>query len=120
VNNGKDNRKEKEARKPSKAELRDALQEATSDFLHRGGKVTKVPTGTSAWEPGSRPPPSQPLFSQPPADRTPLNDVIAALDSRRAASRVRRKVRRTRKPEPRRRVIYDDFGEPLRRVWTDD
>jgi hypothetical protein len=120
VSNGKDSKKVGDARKPSKAELRDALQAATSEFLHRGGKVTEVPTGTSAWEPGTRPPPGQPLFSQPPAERTPLDHVIAALDSRRAASRQRRKVRRTRKPEPRRRTIYDDFGEPLRRVWTDD
>ena len=81
---------------------------------------TVPPSGTSAWEPGTAPPPTLTLFSQPRQPRTPLSDVIAALDERRAARRTRSQVRRTRKPRPRRQVIYDDFGEQLRRVWRED
>lgn len=105
---------------PSKAQLRQELEQATRRFLHTGGSVTEVPVGTSAWQPGTAPPPTQALFSQPREPRTPLNDVVAALDERRAARRSRKQVQRTRKPQPRRQTIYDDFGEPLRRVWSDD
>ena len=28
--------------------------------------------------------------------------------------------KRTRKPQPRKRIIYDDFGEALRTVWQED
>jgi hypothetical protein len=106
-------------RPPSKAELRRELERATRRFISDGGEVEEVPAGTSVYAPGTRPPPTQPLFTQPRETRTPLNDVAAALDARRAA-RKRRRVVRSRKPEPRRQVIYDDFGEPLRRVWSDD
>jgi hypothetical protein len=100
-------------RPPSKAELRRELERATRRFISDGGEVEEVPAGTSVYAPGTRPPPTQPLFTQPRETRTPLNDVAAALDARRAA-RKRRRVVRSRKPEPRRQVIYDDFGEPLR------
>lgn len=125
VKNAKAPLRQKASRAPSvkpvsKEELRRELELATNSFLHDGGSVTEVPTGTSAWEPGTRPPPSRPLFTQPPTERTPLDDVVAALDSRRAEKRTRKSVRRTRKPSPRRRIIYDDFGEPLRKIWSDD
>jgi hypothetical protein len=115
-----DAHRERERKRHSKAELRRELEQATRQFLHGGGSVTKVPSGTSAWVPGGRPPPSQPLFTQPRAERTPLDDVVAALEERRAQKRSRSAVKRTRKPTPKRKTIYDDFGEPLRRVWTDD
>ena len=28
--------------------------------------------------------------------------------------------KRSRLPQPRRKIIHDDFGEPLRKVWVDD
>lgn len=111
---------ERDPRNRSKADLRQELEQAIHQFLHGGGKVNEIPTGTSAWLPGSRPAPPQPLFTQPPVERTPLDDVVAALDERRAKKRSRTEVKRARKPKAKRRVIYDDFGEPLRRVWADD
>jgi hypothetical protein len=44
-----------------------------------------VPTGTSAWEPGTRPPPSRPLFTEPREERTPVPDVVATIEARREA-----------------------------------
>lgn len=105
----------------SKADIRRELESATRQFLRGGGQVQEVPSGTSAWEPGTRPPPSRPLFTQPREERTPVTEVIAAIESRREAMKKRRKpVRKSRTERSRRRIIYDDFGEPLRRVWTDD
>lgn len=106
---------------PSKAELRRELEQATRRFLRGGGKVEEVPLGHSLWSPGERPAPAtQPLFTQPPQQRTPVDDVVATLEARRQSMKSRATLRRGRKPRPRRRTIYDDFGEPLRRVWVTD
>lgn len=105
----------------SKAALRRELEQATRRFLRGGGEVQRVPTGTSAWEPGKRPPPAQPLFIQPRRKRTPVNEVVATLNARREAMKRKRKpVAKRRSERARRRIIYDDFGEPLRRIWVDD
>ena len=104
----------------SKAQIRRELEQAMRHFINSGGEVEQVAPGVSHWQPGDRPPPSQVLFNQPRPERTPLNDVVAALDARRNARGRRSQPRRGRKPPPRQRTIYDDFGEPLRRVWDND
>lgn len=110
-----------DARARTKASLRKELEQAMQQFLHSGGEVNNVPSGTSAWQPGTRPPPSNPLFTEPRAERTPLNDVVATLEARREEQRGRRKpASKTRRTRRRRQTIYDDFGEPLRHIWIDD
>ena len=104
---------------PSKTELRERLQRQTAAYLSSGGKVKKFRAGESAYDRNEKPP-SAPLFETRRAERTPLTDVIAALDSRRAAKRARTKVVRKRTPKRRRQVVYDDFGEPLRIVWVEE
>lgn len=106
----------------SKDEMRAELQEETERFLNRGGAVENVPRGVSGKNPGD--PPvflNRRLFTEPPAPRTPVPEVVAAIDARRMLNLRRRPVRkRSRLPQPRRKVIYDDFGEPLRRVWVEE
>lgn len=105
----------------SKASVREELEQATKQFLSAGGSVNAVPTGVSAWEPGTRPPPSRPLFEEPRSSRTPVQDVVATIEARRESLKTRRKpVRKPRSQRRRRRVIYDDFGEPLRHVWENE
>ena len=65
-------------------------------------------------------PPTTPLFEARKTTRTPLTEVIAALDARRAEKRPRTKIARRRTPQRRRQVVYDDFGEPLRVVWVEE
>lgn len=105
---------------PSKAAVRRELEQAMQQFLHKGGEVNNVPVGVSAWEPGTRPPPSRPLFAQPPDERTPVPEVVATIEARREAMKERRKPPTGRRSRRRRQVIYDDFGEPLRHVWVED
>jgi hypothetical protein len=48
-------------------------------------------------------------------------EVVAAIEARRKdkmSGKPQRK--RSRLPQPRRKIIYDDFGEPVRRIWVDD
>ena len=104
---------------PSKSDLRERLQQQTAAFLSSGGKVEEFEAGESAYDRSETPAPA-PLFETRRAERTPLTDVIAALDSRRAAKRARTKVLRRRTPKRRRQVVYDDFGEPLRVVWIEE
>ena len=105
---------------PSKTDLRERLARQTAAFLSEGGTVKELRRGESAYD-KSDVPPSAPLFEpRPCATRTPLNDVIAALDARRAEKRSRTKVIRRRTPKRRKQVVYDDFGEPLRVTWVEE
>jgi hypothetical protein len=107
---------------PSKADLRARLERETERFLQEGGRVEEVPTGQSAREPGDEPARfTRRLFTEPPAKRTLVPEVVAAIEARRKTLFKRSpSPKRTRLPRPRRKIIYDDFGEPLRKVWVDD
>jgi len=107
---------------PTKAELSAQMEREMRLFLKRGGKVDEVPRGTSGKEPGD--PPTylaKRLFTEPREARTFVPEVVAAIEARRQEKLKRTpKLKRTRLPKPRRKIIYDDFGEPVRRVWVDE
>ena len=106
----------------SKADLRADLERETQRFLRRGGKVDNVPTGQSGKDPLEAPLYlNRRLFLEPREQRTLVPEVVAAIEERRK-NRVKRNSgpKRSRTQKPRRKVIYDDFGEPLRKVWIDD
>lgn len=106
----------------SKDEIRREMQREIQDFLQRGGRVQQIPQGRSGKDPGD--PPlylNRRLFIEPKTQRTHIPEVIAALEARRREKPQRSpKRKRSRTPQPRRKVLYDDFGEPLRKVWVDD
>lgn len=105
---------------PDKADLRRQLHRQMDAFLQKGGEIKQLPVGESAFSPGERPPPT-PLFNEPKADRTPVDDVVAALKARKEANRSAASNRRPRtQPRRRKQVIYDDFGEPMRVIWSDE
>lgn len=101
----------------SKEQQRQRLQREMERYLARGGRIQRVPSGTSGRDPGRpggyRPPP---FTDAPRATRTDLSSVAAQIDARKRkpASTPARRARR-----PRKKLIYDDFGEPLRWVWDD-
>lgn len=106
----------------SKADLRADLERETARFLNKGGEVESVPRGLSGNT--SDGPPAfhgRQLFVEPRAERTLVPEVVAAIEARRKAMLKRSPTpKRSRLPRPRRKTIYDDFGEPLRRVWIED
>ncbi len=108
---------------PTKADLRSALEQETRRYLNQGGKVEEVPAGATGNDP-DKPQTFQAsrLFSEPRSTRTFVPDVVAAIESRRSQlKRGRQSVpKRSRLKRPRRKTIYDDFGEPIRKVWVDD
>ena len=106
----------------SKTDLRQRLARHTAAFLSGGGTVKKLNRGESAYD-KTDVPPAAPLFEARPSNhttRTPLTDVIAALEARRATKRSRTRAIRRKTPERSKKVFYDDFGEPLRVTWVEE
>lgn len=55
---------------------------------------------------------------QGPRPRTPALEVLATIDARRK-HRHKPATKASPRRQPRKKIIYDDFGEPLREVWED-
>lgn len=106
----------------SKEEIRRELQREVESFLEQGGEVQNVPRGASGKNPTD--PPhylNRRLFIEPKPARTQIPEVIAAIESRRGEKPGRSPVKKSRRtPQPRPKVIYDDFGEPLRKIWIEE
>jgi len=100
----------------TKADLRRELDRQVSEYLRGGGQVQEVPRGISGRDSAEGPLPQAPLMSGGErGDRTYLVEVIAAIEARRKPAAPPPK--RPRRPQ--KKLIYDDFGEPLRWTWED-
>lgn len=105
----------------SKADIRDKLLQEIERFLEQGGSVNEIPCGISGKDPGD--PPlflNRRLFVEPRNPRTPIPEVVAAIEARRLQKFRQKSPQKRRLPSPRRKILYDDFGEPLRRIWSED
>lgn len=109
----------------TKAELRRELDRQVDAYLRDGGAVQNIPRGISGRPPDAGPLPAAPFFTGENATngggenkekRTYLVDVIAAIEARRKPQATRKTLPRRR---PRKKFIYDDFGEPIRWVWEE-
>ncbi len=101
-------------KRQTKAELRKQLQLETQAFLNKGGAVAEVASGATGLVNGSYRNAGFILNPQR-QERTPLNGVLAQIDARKAERT--QKATAAQKTRPRKKVIYDDFGEPLRVVF---
>jgi hypothetical protein len=99
----------------SKADLRRELDDQISEYLRTGGQVQEVPRGVSGRNNADGPLPPAPLVAGERSDRTYLVEVIAAIEARRKPAPPPSK--RPRRPQ--KKLIYDDFGEPLRWTWEE-
>lgn len=100
---------------PTKKDLRNELDQQIADFLDQGGAVDKVEKGISRYN-NAIPPAFNQSFSGPAQKRTFINDVVNNLDQRKQANK---KSSGEKPKKPKRVLLYDDFGEPLRWVWQD-
>ena len=97
----------------TKHQIRQELEEEVNAFLSRGGAIQEVERGESGKTLGENLQDKLPLNPEKNT-RTLLVDEVKALDERKQA--------KTSKPTPhthtpKKKIIYDDFGEPLREVW---
>ena len=89
-------------------------------YLNRGGHVEKVPRGVSGRDEAMpNVLPSRSLFIEPSVERTPVPEVIAAIESRRG-NKTKPPAKGKRRTQRHRKTVYDDFGEPLRHVWVEE
>mgnify|MGYP006176524823 FL=1 len=99
---------------PTKAEMRAELERQIQDYLQTGGVVQDVPRGISGHLDNRN------LFGNlgqnpPRQERTPVDDVVQALEARKHPHTNIKKNKR-----PRKKLLTDDFGEPLRWIWVED
>ncbi len=105
----------------SKADMRNKLRLETERFLQQGGNVSEIPQGVSGKDAGD--PPlflNRRLFVEPKSPRTPVPEVVAAIEARRREKYRHKPSPKRKVTRPRRKIIYDDFGEPLRRIWLEE
>ena len=102
----------------SKQSLRRELRRKTEEFLSRGGEIKQHNAGETG-EPADRPRARSVFVSaQPRQTRTYVNHAVNALDNRKK-SKTAEPVKKPSK-RPKKKIIYDDFGEPLREVWSQE
>lgn len=102
---------------PTKKQLQEALSQQVSAYLQEGGEINRVERGKSgihADQPWANP--FQSSGRSEPESRTPVNEVIAAIEARKQA---KRKPHKPKRAKPKKEWIYDDFGEPVRWVWKE-
>lgn len=101
----------------TKAQTRDEINQQINDFLQTGGKVNEIQRGVSGRDLGQNLALPISMERTTTASRTLVNDEIAAIEARRKS---KQKTAQKLKPsKPQKKLIVDDFGEPVRWVWVD-
>ncbi|UTW47297.1 hypothetical protein [Bacterioplanoides sp. SCSIO 12839] len=103
-------------KRPSKNDVRDQINQEVEDFLRKGGEVKELARGETGLINGKYNDRSL-GFEKPKEERTPVEHVLKDIDQRRQESR--KPVKKSTAKRPRKKIIYDDFGEPLRVIWED-
>lgn len=98
----------------TKKEIRQELDAEINQFLTQGGAIKDIERGASGKEFGANINNAIPLNNEKQT-RTPLTDEVQALEERKKSHLQTPK--KTPPARPKKRIIYDDFGEPLREVW---
>jgi len=100
----------------TKAQMRRELLAEMESFLAHGGAVKNIPRGVSGNTDNKN------LFtyiSDGPRSnpRTMLTHVVKTLDARKSGKLI---PQAPKPSKPKKILIKDDFGEPLRWVWSDE
>jgi len=98
----------------TKKEIRQELDDEINAFLTGGGEIKDVERGASGKEFGANLNNNIPL-NEGKKTRTLLVDEIKALDERKQ-NKTNHGTNKTPR-QPKKKIIYDDFGEPIREIW---
>lgn len=102
------------SKRPSKAELRKQLDDEVQHFIEHGGEVQELPRGATGLVDGRY----QALgFDRKSETRTDVTEVLKTIDQRREQQRKPKPTPQKKSQPPQKKIIYDDFGEPIRIVW---
>ena len=96
--------------------LRQDILRKTEEYIARGGQIKKLRSGESA-ERADRPRRKAEFVGTDSSQQSDLTEVILEIDKRKTNFKKPPPV--SSKPAPRKKIIYDDFGEPLREIWVE-
>lgn len=85
-------------------------------YVESGGHVKNIPNGISG-KFDNNPFRSNPDI-EPKSERTPLTDVVKTLEERKQ-KKAHATTKTEAKKRPKKRLIVDDFGDPVRWVWDE-
>jgi len=100
--------------KITKSDIRQQIEQDIDSFLQKGGEVLEVEKGESGLVNGYLSE-QKVAFDQPKQERTPVSDVLKTIDARRSKKEPAKKT--STDTAPKKKIIYGDFGEPIRVVW---
>lgn len=103
---------------PSKAEIRQQLEQQVDEYVDQGGKVKQIQRGISGRSDTSAPLGANTVFSEPRRERTSMHEVVASLEARRRPA-TRTRPRPAPQRQPQKVAVYDEFGEIVRWIWSD-
>lgn len=100
----------------TKAQTRQEIESQIESYIRQQGEIQQVEMGASGLQDGKYNT-SHMGFIEPKKDRTPLNHVVAAIQQRKSDKKPAPPL--VKPKQPKKKVIYDDFGDPIRYVWED-
>jgi len=105
--------------KLSKKSIREDILAKTQEYLSNGGSIEKISLGESGQN--TNEPRVRRVFEieESSESKTFLTDVVAAFDARKVKT-TKTKPLTQNNSRRYKKLIYDDFGEPLREVWVDE
>ena len=104
---------------PTKADIREQIEQEMENFLNRGHQVQQIPRGLSGRDLADGPLKPEPWqLEKSQTHWTHIPEVVEKLEQRRAQKKIKVSTL-TKTKKPRKKLIYDDFGEPLRWVWEE-
>lgn len=102
----------------SKAQERKEIEFQIRHYLKQGGEVNLIDTGVSGRPIGAYP--ANPItFDKSQETRTPLLDEVKAIEARKTKPKPPASQKSKHASKPKKVLITDDFGEPLRWSWED-
>lgn len=104
--------------RPTKKQLHKDHEEKIASFLAHGGTIQSVPPGASSLINGNYNN-RHIRLERPHKTRTAIPEVVAAIEARRTANKkVAKPTKQITRHKSVRKVVLDDFGEPVRVIWS--
>ena len=101
----------------SKKQVRDELNALVDQYLEKGGDIQELSLGESGRD-VNQPLNKAPAIEKNTQTRTPVTDVVKSIEERKRNKNKPSSV--SNQPQKRKKkLLMDDFGEPLREVWVD-
>lgn len=99
----------------NKREISKEMREEIEAFLKSGGKINEIPKGVSG-NINNHNPFNLAESSKKGIDRTPLDEVVKNIEARKDKKKQPTRNKNFRR---RKKLLTDDFGQPLRWIWED-